>query len=949
MSLKVRALPHAVAQIIASGAFSAMVIAPAMAQQVGSDPQSVQRVEITGSNIRRVDAETPSPVQVITADDMKKSGFTSVADVLQHITANGQGTLSQGFPQAFAAGASGISLRGLTTSATLVLIDGHRMASYPLSDDGQRSFVDISNIPFDTVERIEILKDGASAIYGSDAMAGVVNIILKKNFVGTTLSAESGDSTEGGGTTSHASIIHGFGDYDTDGYNAYVSLEARHQDSITYNQRAGDGPWQNLNWAPLGGVNRTPGVITPQNPTPATLTPYLTNPNVPFSGAANSSYFYPGSCGSYATLAAGSCAYQNPNAEISPRTQNINFLASFTKKLNDGWKLDVKASLFDSKAEQFAPGGTAGGLQTYPSSFNPLTAVSAGNAPTSVGSTISAITVPANYPGNPFGVPALVNGVIPGAPAPNTQIESKATRVVADLTGTIGAWDIDTSIGYTKVTTSQNVYGGMNVVALNAALNRPVNPFMVTGGNSAADMAAIFPTMSAYDVSELDFAELHATRELMTLPGGDLGFSTGGEFIRRSLNSPAPDLIAQGIISGNNAYVSGSQTDSSVYAEVDAPVLKTLEVDITSRFDHFNNAGNATTSKLGFKWTPSNSFALRGTVAQGFRAPNPAENGQSGSAYQTSTTYDPVLCPGGTGSGNIPRGSVVAACNYQPLYLNSSNPNLSPEKSLSETLGVILEPIKGWSTTVDLYQINIKNQIVEGTPSTTPVRGAPVQSLCADGNGGTYTCTPNVGPVLYYPNDFINANSTKTSGIEYETRYKFKLGNYGSLTTDLQWSHTMSYVLTVGGDAYQLAGTHGPYVIGGDTGNPKDKVQATFTWDKGALQVATTFNWTSSFSLTDPSFGLNDCGAGGAADGWFPSGNTPAQYCKVASFLETDLSARYKLNKNWTLHGSINNLFNRQAPVDLNTYGGGQLPYNPSMQMSGAIGRFFNVGASYSF
>ncbi|HEV7814858.1 MAG TPA: Plug domain-containing protein, partial [Janthinobacterium sp.] len=123
MSLKVKTLPLAVAQIIAGGAFSVMVIAPAMAQQVDSDAQPVQRVEITGSNIRRADAETPSPVQVITADDMKKSGFTSVADVLQHITANGQGTLSQGFPQAFAAGASGISLRGLTTSATLVLID----------------------------------------------------------------------------------------------------------------------------------------------------------------------------------------------------------------------------------------------------------------------------------------------------------------------------------------------------------------------------------------------------------------------------------------------------------------------------------------------------------------------------------------------------------------------------------------------------------------------------------------------------------------------------------------------------------------------------------------------------------------------------------------------------------------------------------------------------------
>ena len=163
--------------------------------QAASDTQQLERVEITGSNIRRVDTETPSPVQVITAADMKASGYTSVQDVLHNITANGQGTLSQSFNLAFASGAGGIALRGLTTAATLVLIDGHRMAPYPIGDDGQRSFVDVANIPFDSIEKIEILKDGASAVYGSDAIAGVVNIILKRSFVGTTVTADAGTRT----------------------------------------------------------------------------------------------------------------------------------------------------------------------------------------------------------------------------------------------------------------------------------------------------------------------------------------------------------------------------------------------------------------------------------------------------------------------------------------------------------------------------------------------------------------------------------------------------------------------------------------------------------------------------------------------------------------------------------------------------------------------------------
>jgi len=148
-------------------------------------------------------------------------------------------------------------------------------------------------------------------------------------------------------------------------------------------------------------------------------------------------------------------------------------------------------------------------------------------------------------------------------------------------------------------------------------------------------------------------------------------------------------------------------------------------------------------------------------------------------------------------------------------------------------------------------------------------------------------------------------------------------------------------------------------VIGGNTGNPKDRVQASFTYDKGPLQVTTTFNWISSFDLTDPS-GSNagtpvlSCAdgvnTGGYYAAWVPSGlPTDSSACRVHSFLETDLSAIYKVDKHWTIHGAIANLFNRQPPLDLNTYGGGNLPYNPSMHQAGAVGRFVNVGASYTF
>src|SRR5471030_2176926 len=229
--------------LIAFGGTVALWGASASAQDTGAAtaaaPSDVQRVIVTGSNIRRTDSETPSPVQVITSENIKASGYTSIQDVLHGITANGQGTLSQGFAGAFASGAAGISLRGLNTSATLVLIDGHRSAPYPIGDDGQRSFVDIANIPFDSIERIEVLKDGASAVYGSDAIAGVVNIILKKAYQGASVTADAGTSIHADGSTGHLAATFGQGDLDADGHNFYVAAEFRHQQQIRFEDRGG--------------------------------------------------------------------------------------------------------------------------------------------------------------------------------------------------------------------------------------------------------------------------------------------------------------------------------------------------------------------------------------------------------------------------------------------------------------------------------------------------------------------------------------------------------------------------------------------------------------------------------------------------------------------------------------------------------------------------------------
>jgi iron complex outermembrane receptor protein len=308
------------------------------------------------------------------------------------------------------------------------------------------------------------------------------------------------------------------------------------------------------------------------------------------------------------------------------------------------------------------------------------------------------------------------------------------------------------------------------------------------------------------------------------------------------------------------------------------------------------------------------------------------------------------LCPGGYRSdGRYPRGTVVSSCNESLIGLTTTNPNLKPEHSVSATLGLILEPVRGWSTAFDLYQITVNDQIVSGPRADTPVRNSLVPVTdCADGNGGVFTCTPSVGGIAYYPQVPINANSTRTRGLELDTRYRWNLGSYGRLRTELQYTHAFSYVMNINGESYELAGGHGPAAIGADTANPKDRAELDLEWERGPLDVATTLHWTKGYDLTDPSGGQLTCADGGTVNGVFPNGNTPDQFCRVHSFLETDLNVSYKIDPKWTLRVAVTNLFNQQPPVDVSTYGSGY-PYNLSLHSAGAVGRYFNVGVNYRF
>src|SRR5258708_24763640 len=269
------------------------------------------------------------------------------------------------------------------------------MAPFPIGDDGQGSFVDVSNIPFDAIERIEVLKDGASAVYGSDAIAGVVNIILKKSYQGASVTAEGGTSNHGDGTTYRVSGIYGLGDLDSDGHNFYVSAEYKKAGEIKFTDRG--GIFTQRDFTSTGGYNVTPGVANPLNGGfPRSGTGYITDPSGNVPGIAG---FMP-RC-QPTQFAAHQCTYHNTCRQIQPPTHNINVVGRYTQKFAENWQGSFQVSYFAGKSQQ-----VNGPNRAFVAGFQGVTS-GPGVTPTLV-APLGPTTIPSTNPTFPAG-PGLIS------------------------------------------------------------------------------------------------------------------------------------------------------------------------------------------------------------------------------------------------------------------------------------------------------------------------------------------------------------------------------------------------------------------------------------------------------------------------------------------------------------------------------------------------------------
>lgn len=920
----------------------------AFAQEKTETTEKIQKVEVTGTSIKRTSTETASPVQVIKAEDIKRSGASNMTELLRTIpaiTSGGQNDFTSG--NGFAAGTATASLRGLGSASTLTLINGRRMAATATADPntGQSTLYNINNIPMSAIERVEIVKDGASAVYGSDAIAGVVNIILKKEYTGLEATATETGATQGGFKNHNVSIFGGWGDIETNGFNVMVGLDASKRPGTKVFKTGGidlnavqQGSFSGGSiFDPDSSITLTPN-FWPERAVGAgtynTITPVAPT-KCPANQVVNA---IPGNT----TLKGPLCATDvDQYAYFVTPAKSANLFSRVSFNVTKDIQGFVEASY--SQLENEFPSGAAfatlsSSLQSW---FDP-----AGNRRS------FRFVLPANHPDNPLfqanaanQLRTLVSARL-GDIAAGSEVTQKTYRIVAGLSGTHFGWDWQTGLLLNESKRDSRDYGMIYFPTAQTALEQ----YRFNGSNSAALLNQISPDAFSTGKTKVNSVDFKASREYFNLPGGAIGIAAGAEFRKESIDmSPDAKLLNGDYVGRGSSSATGSRNVSSLFTELNLPVWKTINIEAAVRYDRYSDYGSSTTPKIGFKYTPVPELSIRGTVSEGFRAPGLTQISKSNvSSFQTISAWrDAVRCPGGAAIPGATGYDVANECKVGSSRSIASfiiaNPNLKPETSRSKTLGFVFAPTNSLSATLDIYEISRKNEVdrlssndilrklyQEGDTSFADVvfRSPDPSTQLLDASGKPI---PGTGTIVGVKRKYLNLGETIVKGVDLDVTYKANLGELGKVTTSLFAGYN---------DSYKFQREIGnPYVDQSGTEiAPRLKSRINVSWEKGDYSVFGAMNYTSGYGL----YNFNT--TTGAKSCSYPSApyDTLNPNCSVAANYTFDIGASYKGFKNLTLRATINNMFDRAAPFDPNyTY------YNTVL--ANPNGRMFSVSANYKF
>jgi iron complex outermembrane receptor protein len=943
------------ALMLQAWAVSAQDASPAPAQSTDSSaptPAKAKKLEtitVTGSRIRSVDVETAQPIVSLDRKQIQATGLTNVSDVLQRIVSTGtpditpQDTLSSGS----AVGGTYTSLRNLGSQRTLVLVNGRRWST---DIDG---LTDLSTIPSSIIERIEVLKDGASSIYGSDAIGGVVNIITRDHYNGAEANVYYGQNQRGDGQQQAYDVTFGTS---TDKSSTVFTASYQNTDSIWDSKRSETrymyGPRHSQDGWGLGQYGR---VTDPNNPDQT----WVFNHGGSNTADLSNYHLYDPNSNADNYNTQGDMTFRAP-------TRLKNLFVQERYNLTDNITLHATGSY----SERTSSAQLAG----YPFQSN-------GN---------QYVTISGDNAYNPF----------PGQDiefARRTTEMPRVTNSTAKLSHfNVGAegffnlgdqeWSWDADYGYSKADINQRTTGNLNLLNVQKALG----PTAVVGGqvvcadaddraagcvpwNILAGPGATTDAVRNYVQAVEQSSAENDTRDftanvsggLFDLPAGTVNLALGVEH-RRLAGSFTPDQFASSGYSTDlaSAPTSGKYIVNEGYAELDVPILQglpgaqELAVNVSSRYSHYSNFGSTTNNKYSFRWKPIDDLLVRGTYAEGFRAPTLDDlYGGTGQSFETFT--DPCDSMYGAAASNA---GVASACqaagvpagyrqldqNHKPItsksggqtptpFLSGSNAELQPETSTTRTLGLVYSPhyVQGLDFSLDFYKIQMKNTIQS-------VVASDILNYCyieGDQNFCSRFNRDGTGAITSLNESLANLGTLKTEGYDFTAHYRLPQLPVGQFVVTLDSTYLSKYDVQTGpgqpveGQAGFVSATGGLFRV---------RANASLDWSYGNFGATWTVRYFSG--LRDTCWdATTECNEPNYTNPWI--GDVGASSKGSVAF--NDAQFRYKLPWDASFSVGVNNIFNKKGPYyyDVPGYGSG----SPSYLSTFDIDRYFYVSYNQKF
>jgi iron complex outermembrane receptor protein len=845
-----------------------------------AEPERLADVLITGSHLGQAETKSALPLFSITQDAMTLGRVQTTQELLERITINqsfgswnetmGLGNRLLGFTAA--------SLRGLGSQRTLVLLDGERLAPYALSG-GQA--VDLSAIPLAALERVDVLKDGASAIYGTDAIGGVINFILRQNYQGTELNASSFLTEHGGANNGRINVTAGSGDPGSDGYNAFLLVDYFQQQQLDAAQRAST----TTGYLPSLGLDRTSPNSFPANifqPVGFGIDPR--NPTIAYPGGATAQ-----SCAPALSFPTSGYPYQcrfDPSHWVStiPAVDKLSVVARLQRQLGAQQQLFAEAVYYEGTfAQQIAPAPVASNLYFTtrtllpPSSpFYPAPFVA---------------SLPGGDPSRSLDVQYRTVELGPGV----DRFTSELWHALLGLRGDLSGWAYELTGSYDANRQVDRYVSGFPMASDLVALlaSGVINPFGFNTATAVQQMRATEFAGIAEDAHAADYGgAFRMHKQLLSMPAGALNVAFAVEGRRESLEE---QYLNTQVFGGPPSLLlpETSRTVLASSAEVSVPITRTLESILALRHDHYSDFGSATNPKVSLRWLPLPAVALRAAYGTGFRVPTLSDLYLLPVPGLTTIFSDPLRC----GITHLP-----TDCNLQFPSVTGGNRALSPETSRQWGAGLEVSPVNGLTASLDYFEVKVAN-VIDTLQANEIFADYALWGPTHVLRGPPDAQHPGLpGPIEQVIQDQINFGSIQTSGLDIDLRFMTPLRPLGQLAVALTGTYTFDYnraginsTLFPGG-----AGLRGP-----DGAIVRWRHELTFDWDYRVWGATLTQAFQDGYR--EPN--LLPC--------------DPNEACpytrRVGSYSLLDVQGRYEGFRNITLALGIRNLLDTAPPVSNQT------------------------------